>query len=307
MADLLDNFRLATLPKETDAFRAEVKAFLAESVADLPADRRSRSWLGFDADFSRRLAARGWVGVTLPARHGGADLDAYSRFVLVEELLAVGAPVAAHWIADRQSGPLILRYGSEAQRDFYLPKICRAEAFFCIGMSEPNAGSDLASVGSQATRMDAGWRLNGRKVWTTNGHKCHYTIALVRTSGSAADRQKGLSQFIVDLSAAVKGYAIGEDFGLALVGDIRVANREARYGANFACLGFYSGMGVSYLLPRIAGLPRAAELLFTGRVFPAATRPRWASPTMRSRPRTCRRTRARSPPRSRPAHRSPCG
>ena len=200
MADLLDNFRLATLPKETDAFRAEVKAFLAESVADLPADRRSRSWLGFDADFSRRLAARGWVGVTLPARHGGADLDAYSRFVLVEELLAVGAPVAAHWIADRQSGPLILRYGSEAQRDFYLPKICRAEAFFCIGMSEPNAGSDLASVGSQATRMDAGWRLNGRKVWTTNGHKCHYTIALVRTSGSAADRQKGLSQFIVDLS-----------------------------------------------------------------------------------------------------------
>ena len=202
--NLLSAFRLAALPAGTNSFRAEVKAFLQSSLEPAPADIRARSWMGFNAAFSQKLAARGWVGVTLPARYGGASLDAFSRFVLVEELLAAGAPVSAHWIADRQSGPLILKFGTEAQRQFYLPKICAAEAFFCIGMSEPNAGSDLASVGTRATRCQidgsSGWRLNGRKIWTTNAQHCHYMIALVRSSGEPQDRQKGLSQFIVDLS-----------------------------------------------------------------------------------------------------------
>jgi len=199
MADLLENLRLASLPTEAEAFRREVKDFLARDLPESPADVRSRSWLAFDHEFSRKLAQRGWVGVTLPKQYGGGDLDAFSRFVLVEELLAVGAPVGAHWIADRQSGPLILKFGSEVQKQAYLPRICRGDIFFCIGMSEPNSGSDLASVGTRAVRTDKGWRLNGRKTWTTNGHKCDYTIALVRTSGAPADRQAGLSQFIVDL------------------------------------------------------------------------------------------------------------
>lgn len=199
MSDLLDNLRLAELPDAAEAFRHEVKDFLSRHLPDTSPDQRARSWLYFDADFSRKLAARGWVGVTLPARYGGAELDPFSRFVLVEELLAVGAPVGAHWIADRQSGPLILKYGTESQRKFYLPRICRSEIFFCIGMSEPNAGSDLASVGTRAERTHDGWRLNGRKVWTTNGHHCDYAIALVRTSGTATDRHGGLSQLIVDL------------------------------------------------------------------------------------------------------------
>jgi alkylation response protein AidB-like acyl-CoA dehydrogenase len=155
--------------------------------------------MGFDADFSRRLAGEGWIGLTLPKRYGGAERSAFARFVVVEELLAAGAPVSAHWIADRQSAPLILRYGSETQRQFFLPRICRAEAFFCIGMSEPGAGSDLASVQSRATRTPSGWRIRGRKLWTTNAHRSHYVIALLRSSGSPEDRQKGLSQFIVDL------------------------------------------------------------------------------------------------------------
>ena len=156
--------------------------------------------MGFDAGFSKKLAARGWVGVTLPARYGGASMDAFSRYVLVEELLAVGAPVSAHWIADRQSGPLILKFGTDAQKAFYLPRICKAEAFFCIGMSEPNSGSDLASVLTRARPNDAGWVLNGQKIWTTNAHHSQYMIALVRSSGDQAERQIGLSQFIVDLS-----------------------------------------------------------------------------------------------------------
>jgi alkylation response protein AidB-like acyl-CoA dehydrogenase len=200
VSDLLLSFRHAGLPEAAQAFRAEVREFLRSSFDPSAADVRARSWMGFDADFSRKLARRGWVGVTLPAEYGGAQMDAFSRFVLVEELLCAGAPVAAHWIADRQSGPLIHKFGTEAQRRFYLPRICAAEAFFCIGMSEPNAGSDLASVGTRATKVEGGWRLSGRKIWTTNAHHCHYMIALVRSSGEPADRHKGLSQFIVDLS-----------------------------------------------------------------------------------------------------------
>ncbi|RWU17164.1 acyl-CoA dehydrogenase [Pseudomonas alkylphenolica] len=199
MSSLLDAFRLTALPAHAEAFRAEVKRFLRDHLPTVSADVRARSWTGFDAAFSRKLAQRGWVGLTLPSAYGGAGLDAFSRFVLVEELLAAGAPVAAHWIADRQSGPLILKFGSEAQKDFYLPRICAGQAFFCIGMSEPNAGSDLASVRSRATPGEGGWRLNGRKIWTTNAHHADYMIALVRTSGAPEDRHHGLSQFIIDL------------------------------------------------------------------------------------------------------------
>jgi len=198
--NLLDAFRLAALPAEAEAFRADVKAFLRDNLPPAPADVRARSWMGFDAAFSRRLAARGWVGLTLPAEYGGAGMDAFRRFVLVEELLAAGAPVSAHWIADRQSGPLILKYGTDAQKRFYLPRICAGEAFFCIGMSEPNSGSDLASVRTRATPCEGGLRLSGRKIWTTNADHCQYMIALVRSSGAPEDRQRGLSQFIIDLS-----------------------------------------------------------------------------------------------------------
>jgi alkylation response protein AidB-like acyl-CoA dehydrogenase len=200
VTSLLGQLRLAELPPQAELMRAEVKTFLAEALEPAPAHVRARSWMGFDAAFSKRLAMRGWVGVTLPKEYGGANLDAHARYVLVEELLAVGAPVSAHWIADRQSGPLILKFGSDAQKAFFLPRICRAEAFFCIGMSEPNAGSDLASVATRARRNDAGWLLNGQKIWTTNAHHCQYMIALVRSSGEKEDRQAGLSQFIIDLS-----------------------------------------------------------------------------------------------------------
>jgi alkylation response protein AidB-like acyl-CoA dehydrogenase len=200
MTGLLGSFLHADLPPSTVAFREEVRNFLREHQPEQPADVRARSWMGFDAQFSRKLAQQGWVGVTLPAAYGGASLDAFSRFVLVEELLCAGAPVAAHWIADRQSGPLIMKYGTEAQRSRYLPPICAADAFFCIGMSEPQAGSDLASVATRATRVTGGWRIDGRKIWTTYAHHCHYMIALVRSQGDAGERHKGLSQFIVDLS-----------------------------------------------------------------------------------------------------------
>jgi alkylation response protein AidB-like acyl-CoA dehydrogenase len=187
-------------PPSFEGFRSEIRAFLQQELAQMPVHERARSWMGTDIAFSRKLAQRGWLGLTIPESHGGAGLDFFARFVLSEELLVAGAPVAAHWIADRQSAPLIMRYGSKAQQEFYVPKICRAEAFFCIGMSEPNSGSDLASIRTRAVQTKTGWLLNGSKIWTTNAHHCHYMIALVRTSGQSEDRQQGLSQIIVDLS-----------------------------------------------------------------------------------------------------------
>jgi hypothetical protein len=197
---MIESLPLATIPAEDEALRAEVQAFLKEALAGVPPEIRARSWMGYDAEFSRKLAARGWLGLTLPKEYGGGGRSSFSRYVVVEELLAAGAPVSAHWIADRQSGPLLLKYGTDAQKQFYLPRICKGEAFFCIGMSEPNAGSDLASVKSRAVRNDKGWVLSGQKIWTTNAYRSHFMIALVRTSGEPTDRHKGLSQLIVDVS-----------------------------------------------------------------------------------------------------------
>lgn len=198
---MIQDLPLVPIPAQDEALRLEVRAFARSYVANQPPDVRARSWMGFDAEFSRQLGGRGWLGLSLPKAYGGQERGHFARFVIVEELLAAGAPVSAHWIADRQSGPLIAKYGTEAQKNFYLPRICRGECFFGIGMSEPNSGSDLASVGTRAERTATGWRLNGRKIWTTNAPRSHYIIALVRSSGTPADRQKGLSQLIVDLHA----------------------------------------------------------------------------------------------------------
>jgi alkylation response protein AidB-like acyl-CoA dehydrogenase len=197
---VLADLPLTRIPPGDEALRAPVRAFLEEALRDMPVEQRVRSWSGFDPAFSRALGARGWIGLTLPREFGGGGRSAFARFVVVEELLRAGAPVAAHWIGDRQSAPQILRFGTRAQAERHVPAICRGEAVFCIGMSEPGAGSDLAAVRTRATRTPNGWRLDGQKVWTTNAHRAHWMLALVRTSGDAAGRHAGLSQFIVDLT-----------------------------------------------------------------------------------------------------------
>ncbi|QUN32894.1 acyl-CoA dehydrogenase family protein (plasmid) [Cupriavidus sp. KK10] len=191
---------LVTIPPEDEALRGTIRQFLQSALSKVPVPVRARTWMGFDADFSRALGRQGWIGLALPPEYGGAGRSAFARFVLVEELIAAGAPVSAHWFADRQTAPLILRYGSEAQKQFFLPKLIRGEIFICIGMSEPDTGSDLSSVRTRAVRTETGWRLNGRKIWTTNAHRAQYMCALVRTSGQHGDRHKGLSQILIDLS-----------------------------------------------------------------------------------------------------------
>ena len=194
-------FNYSRIPPAAEAQRGEIRAFLRESLAGFPAVRRADSWMGFDAEFSRRLGARGWIGMALPKQYGGSAAGPFARYVVSEELLAAGAPVSAHWIADRQSAPLILRFGTDTQRDRHLPAICRGEQYFCIGMSEPGSGSDLASIKTRARLEGDRWVLNGQKLWTTNAHRSHYMIALVRTADPTAARHEGMSQFIIDLKA----------------------------------------------------------------------------------------------------------
>jgi alkylation response protein AidB-like acyl-CoA dehydrogenase len=201
LATVLDSFAAASLPADTEPLRARARAVVADHAAALPPSARVRSWTAWDEGLSRALSAAGLVGLTLPETYGGAGLGPFHRFAVVEELLAAGAPVAAHWIGDRQSAPLIHRFGTEEQRRQWLPRIIASDVFFCIGMSEPGAGSDLAAVRTRAVPDGNGWRLNGAKLWSTWGHRADMMIALVRTSGTPEDRQKGLSQFLVDLKA----------------------------------------------------------------------------------------------------------
>ena len=191
------------LPAGYADLRDQVRDFLAGELQAGSFVPRCDSWLaGFDAQFSRRVGERGWIGVTFPKQYGGAGADPFARFVIAEELLAAGAPVAAHWIADRQSGPSILRFGTEEQRQRYLPGIVRGELFFAVGMSEPDAGSDLAAVRTRAERVAGGWLVNGTKVWTSHAHHAHHMLTLVRTSpADAARRHAGLSQFVIDLAS----------------------------------------------------------------------------------------------------------
>jgi len=192
-------FALRDLPPEAESLRAEVRHFLAEQLGGARPVKRAKSWGGFDREFSRRVGARGWIGMTWPKQYGGHERSYLERYVVLEEMLAAGAPVSAHWVADRQSGPLLLRFGTEAQREQILPGIVRGELAFAIGMSEPDSGSDLASIRTRATKVDGGYLVNGTKVWTSNAHLSDYLIALFRTQVVPDKKHEGLTQFLVDL------------------------------------------------------------------------------------------------------------
>jgi acyl-CoA dehydrogenase len=195
-------FDPVALPPECEALRREVRDFIADELTAGRWTPNSDFGSHRAADFSRRLGERGWIGMTWPRRYGGGERSFLDRYTVTEELLASGAPVGCHWIADRQSGPLLLRYGSDEQRENFLPGICRGEIFFSIGMSEPDSGSDLASIRTRAIPVCGGYEVTGAKVWTSYAHESHYAITLVRTDTlDPKNRHAGLTQLIVDLKA----------------------------------------------------------------------------------------------------------
>ncbi|NOV26473.1 acyl-CoA dehydrogenase [Cupriavidus necator] len=186
-------------PRHSDigeALRAEVREFLDGWHGNR---HGAASFGGFDPEFSEALGKRGWIGMGFPKHYGGGGYGLMERLVVLEELLAVRAPVFAHAVAERQSGPLLLRFGSERQREEIIPRIAAGKCYFCIGLSEPDSGSDLASVRTRATKVDGGWLVNGAKIWTSSAHRTHYMILLCRTAPASEVRQAGLSQFLVDM------------------------------------------------------------------------------------------------------------
>ncbi len=167
----------------------------AAARSEVPED----SWLiGVDREFSAELASRGWIGMTWPARFGGAEASPMERFVVVEALISAGAPLAASWFADRQIGPTLMQYGTDAQQERWLGGIVAGTDMWSIGMSEPNAGSDVAAISTRAERTGDCWLVNGQKIWTSGAAEADWMYLVARTDPDAPPH-KGLSEFVVDL------------------------------------------------------------------------------------------------------------
>ena len=192
-------FSPAVLPESAADLRSEVRALLGETRAAGVWLAEGLSWWGRNPALSRALGEAGFIGMTWPQQYGGSERSYLERYVVTEELLAAGAPTAFHWFADRQIGPSILRFGTEEQKQRFLPPIARGEISFAVGMSEPDSGSDLASIRTRAERTDGGWRLNGSKIWTSYAHQAEYCVALIRTEAKSDKRHAGMSQVIIDL------------------------------------------------------------------------------------------------------------
>lgn len=202
MRSVLD-FEPAALPTELDELRTEVREFLAAEIANGVFTPTSDSWMSAaDLAFTRKLAERGWLGMTIPKEYGGQGCSALERFVVVEELVAAGAPIAAHWIGDRQIAPGLVNHGTEDQRRRFLPGMCSGDLVFAIGMSEPDTGSDLASVRTKGIRVDGGWSVTGTKIWTSGAHIAQALMALIRTGPPGDSRHEGLTQMIISLPDA---------------------------------------------------------------------------------------------------------
>ena len=184
-----------------EGVRDAIRAFLADAlpVARVPLDD---AWIsGFDPAFSRRVGAAGFIGMTWPRAYGGGGRSYVERAIVTEELLRAGAPVAAHWVGDRQIGPALLAHGTAEQRDAILPGIIRGELVFCLGMSEPGAGSDLAALTTRAVEDGDAFVVDGQKVWTSFAHQAHYCYLVARTDPDAP-RHRGLSELLVDMRLA---------------------------------------------------------------------------------------------------------
>src|SRR6266849_670889 len=226
------HFDQIRLPPQCETLRQEVRAFIADEVTEGTFDpAQPRNGDLHSAGLSRRVGARGWIGMTWPKKYGGHERSFLERYVVTEEFRAANAPVRLHFVADRQSGPILLKYAPEHIKMDILPRICRGEACFAIGMSEPGSGSDLFAAKTRATRTNGGWLINGSKIWTSNAHVADYMLGLFRTSPATKEnRRHGLTQFLVDMSSpGIRGNPIyqitGErDFNEVVFEDAFVAD-----------------------------------------------------------------------------------
>jgi alkylation response protein AidB-like acyl-CoA dehydrogenase len=185
------------LPGELEELRAEARevGLAAAERAEAPDD----SWIvGHDRAFAEELGKRGWLGMTWPVEHGGGGRSPLERFLVFEELIGAGAPVAASWFADRQMGPTMLKFGTDEQRRRWLPGIIAGTSMWCIGMSEPDAGSNVAGIRTRAVRDGDEWVVTGQKIWTSGAFDADWCYAVCRTD-PAAKPHEGLSDLVIDM------------------------------------------------------------------------------------------------------------
>ena len=185
------------LSPELLALRDRARAVAADGVARF--GRHNDSWInGYSKEFARVMADEGWIGMGWPTEYGGRDRPPIERLIVAEEMISAGAPVAAMWFADRQMGPSLIAYGSEQQRAEFLPQMLSGESTWCIGMSEPDAGSDLASIATRAVRDGSDFVIDGQKIWTSFGHVADYCYLICRTSDEGPPH-RGISEIIVPM------------------------------------------------------------------------------------------------------------
>ena len=185
------------LTPELQELQLRARKVAAEGVAEFGA--HTDSWInGYSKEFSQRLAEEGWIGMTWPEEFGGGGQSNLARIIMGEEMISVGAPIAASWFADRQMGPALFTYGTADQQAEFLPGMLSGETTWCIGMSEPNAGSDLAGLKTSAERDGDVFVVNGQKIWTSFAAMADYCYLICRTS-SDGPPHKGVSELIVPM------------------------------------------------------------------------------------------------------------
>ena len=187
------------LSPELEALRDRAATVAAQGVADF--GRHNDSWInGFSKEFAQVMAAEGWIGMGWPKEHGGQERPPIERVIVAEEMIAAGAPIAAMWFADRQMGPTLIAYGTDDQKAEFLPQMLSGETTWCIGMSEPDAGSDLAALKTSAGRDGDHFVINGQKIWTSFGDVADYCYLICRTDSSGPPH-KGISEIIVPMDS----------------------------------------------------------------------------------------------------------
>jgi len=220
---------------EQERFRQEVRAFVEQELT--PEFRRElratgdEGWLGFSARFSKRLAQRGWIGLAWPKEYGGKEMSPLDRLIFIEELAAHDAPMGYHLFGERQVGPSLILHGTEEQKRTYLPAIINCDISFCVGMSEPEAGSDLANVQTRAVRDGDDYIVNGHKIWTSHAHLTDMCWLVVRTNPDVP-KHKGISILLVDMKSPgvtcrpMEDMAGGLHFNEVFFDNVRVPRRN---------------------------------------------------------------------------------
>jgi len=191
------------LTEKQRAFRQEVRAFLKRELSKGIYPKGNNCFVHqFSKAFSKEVAKKGWIGLAWPQEYGGKGWGYVDRTIMLEEMFMAGAPMAYHFIGDRQVGPGIIHFGSESLKEKFLPKVLDSDVCFCLLFSEPDAGSDLANARSTAVEKRDHFLVNGQKVWTSNGHLADYGWALVKTNfDPEVSRYNAFSEMIIDMKS----------------------------------------------------------------------------------------------------------